>query len=60
MSDGDIERDSLPAHVSLCALRYAALERRLARVEWGLYAVIGLLLLGEGTVVDVIMRLFRH
>jgi hypothetical protein len=29
----DIERTSLDAHVSLCALRYQALDDRLTRVE---------------------------
>lgn len=29
----DIERVSLDSHVSLCALRYQALEQRLQRVE---------------------------
>ena len=29
----DIERTSLDAHVSLCELRYQALERRLTEVE---------------------------
>jgi hypothetical protein len=29
----DIERESLDAHVSICAVRYQALESRLASVE---------------------------
>ena len=29
----DIERESLDAHVSICAVRYAALETRMASVE---------------------------
>lgn len=33
MEPTDIERTSLDAHVSLCELRYQALERRLDRVE---------------------------
>ena len=32
----DIERTSLDAHVSLCALRYQALDDRLTRVELSL------------------------
>jgi len=32
----DIERTSLDAHVSLCALRYQALDDRLTRVEHSL------------------------
>lgn len=37
MSDvKDIERHSLDAHVSLCELRYQALERRIQEVESGI------------------------
>jgi hypothetical protein len=39
----DIERSSLDAHVSLCALRYSQLERRLDSVERGLSEVYTLL-----------------
>lgn len=39
----DIERTSLDAHVSLCALRYSQLERRLESVEDGLKDVYTLL-----------------
>lgn len=39
----DIERTSLDAHVSLCALRYSQLERRLESVENGLKDVHTLL-----------------
>ena len=37
------ERQELSTHVDLCALRYAALESRLARIErvlWALLAVV--------------------
>ena len=39
----EIERTSLDAHVSLCALRYSQLERRLESVETGLKDVYTLL-----------------
>lgn len=34
------ERTSLTAHVDLCALRYNALESRLKRLEWLIYAIL--------------------
>ena len=40
----DIERENLDAHVSLCELRYLALERRLTAVEDQLQSVQTLLL----------------
>jgi len=40
----DIERESLDAHVSLCELRYQALERRLHQVEESLESLQTLLL----------------
>jgi hypothetical protein len=39
----DIERENLDAHVSLCELRYQALDRRLEQVETQLAAVQSLL-----------------
>ena len=33
MSTTDLERQSLEAHVDLCAIRYDALEGRLSKVE---------------------------
>ena len=40
----DIERESLDAHVSLCELRYQALEHRLVQVEGQLESLQTLLL----------------
>jgi phage shock protein A len=40
----DIERESLDAHVSLCELRYQALEHRLVQVEESLASLQTLLL----------------
>jgi hypothetical protein len=39
----DVERESLDAHVSICAVRYAALESRMAGVERRLEGVETLL-----------------
>ena len=38
----DIERHSLDAHVSLCELRYQALERRIDQVEQSLSELKGM------------------
>lgn len=51
------ERQSLPVHVDMCEQRYRGLAARLQRVEYILYAIVALLLFGEGTVVDVVRRL---
>ena len=51
------ERVSLPAHVDMCATRYASLDARLKRVEYLIYALFAILLFGEGTVVEVVKRL---
>jgi len=40
MTGSPSERDSLPAHVDLCALRYKAMEDRLKRLEYLMYAVL--------------------
>lgn len=52
-------------HEDICAERYKALDGRLAsgtqrmqRIEYILYAVVALLALGEGTVLDVMKRVF--
>lgn len=51
------ERISLEAHVDLCAQRYDALRSRLNRVEYAIYALIAILLIGDGTVLEVVKRL---
>lgn len=52
-----VERTSLPAHVDMCAQRYASLNARMKRVECLIYALIVFLMLGEGTVLEVVKRL---
>lgn len=54
----EIESQSLPAHVTLCAERYAGLNKRLNRMEYWLIGITLLLLIGDGTVLDVAKRLF--
>lgn len=60
MSDdrpAEIEMESLPAHVALCGLRYRDLSRRLSRVEYLLYAIAMLIVLGEGSLADLLRQL---
>ena len=54
-------------HEAICAERYKALDIRLAagtarmqRIEYILYAVVALLALGEGTVLEVAKRVFLN
>lgn len=60
MSDGmfQSERENLGTHVDLCATRYRGVEKRLGRVELILWAIVFLLLVGEGTLADLVKRLF--
>ena len=51
------ERDNLAAHVDLCGQRYGEIRTRLMRLEVWLGAITLLLLIGEGTVTDVVRRL---
>jgi len=53
------ERVDLGTHVDLCATRYRGVEARLKRVELMLYGIFLLLLLGEGTIGDLVKRLFN-
>ena len=52
------ERNNLEAHVDLCSQRYTTLYRRLNRVEYWLAGIVVLLLIGEGTIADLVKRLF--
>jgi hypothetical protein len=47
----------IDGHEDLCGVRYGGLLSRLARVELMLYAIVGLLLIGEGTIGALISRL---
>ena len=51
------ERDNLSAHIDLCGQRYTEIFGRLKRLEYWLAAITILLLVGEGSVIDVIKRL---
>lgn len=57
MTGAPSERTSLGAHVDLCATRYADLRSRLTRLEYLIYAVLVFLMMGEGTVIEVVKRL---
>ena len=54
----DSERENLEAHVDMCGSRYGEIYRRLARIEYWLYGIVALLLIGEGTIGDLVKRLF--
>jgi hypothetical protein len=42
------EADNLAVHVELCGQRYDRMERRLARIERVLYAVVGAIVVSGG------------
>lgn len=48
----------IDGHESLCAERYGGIISRMGRVEYLIYAIIGLLLIGEGTIGSLVKRLF--
>lgn len=48
----------IDGHESLCAERYGGIISRMGRVEWLIYAIIALLLVGEGTIGNLVKRLF--
>jgi hypothetical protein len=48
----------IDGHETLCADRYGGIISRMGRVEYLIYAVIALLLFGEGTIGDTVKRLF--
>ena len=56
MSEDDVAQ-KLAVHEAICAERWKQAEARLKRIELVLLAIVVLLLFGEGTVVDVVMRL---
>ena len=47
----------LAVHEAVCAERWKAATQRLTRIEYILIALVGLLLLGDGTVLEVVKRL---
>ena len=48
----------IDGHESICAERYRGILGRMSRVEYILYAIVALLLVGEGTVGALVKRLF--
>ncbi len=44
-------------HEAVCAERYGKILDRVTRVEIVLYAIVVLLLIGEGTVIEAVKRL---
>jgi hypothetical protein len=47
----------IAVHEAVCAERYGKILDRVTRVEMVLYAIVALLLVGEGSVIDVLRRL---
>ncbi len=55
-----VETESLPAHVAICGLRYRDLSRRLSRVEYLLYGVVLLIVLGQGSGAELLRALMTR
>ena len=55
MSTTQLERESLEAHVDLCAIRYEALDGRLTNVEKKLYSISEQMAAGENSLSKVII-----
>ncbi len=47
----------IAVHEAVCAERYGKILDRVTRVEMVLYTIVALLLVGEGSVIDVLRRL---
>jgi len=47
----------IAVHEAVCAERYGKILDRVTRVEIVLYAIVALLLFGEGTVIEAVKRL---
>jgi hypothetical protein len=56
MSEEDVAQ-KLAVHEAICAERWKQAEGRLKRIELVLIAIVFLLLLGEGTALEVVKRL---
>ncbi len=56
MSEDDVAQ-KLAVHEAVCSERWKQTETRLKRIELVLIAIVLLLLLGEGTVLEVVKRL---
>lgn len=65
--DGQKALAKLETHEAVCAERYKALDIRLGmganrmqRIEYILYAVVVLIVFGEGTVLEFVRRVFLN
>ena len=56
LSEDDVAQ-KLAVHEAVCAERWKQAEARLKRIELVLIAIVFLLLLGEGTALEVVKRL---
>lgn len=60
MSERDgSEARNLRMHVALCGMRYTDLTRRLSRVEYLLYGIIALVVLGDGPLAELLRQALR-
>jgi hypothetical protein len=55
MSTTDLERQSLEAHVDLCAIRYDALEGRLSKVETKIDTIHDDMIQGQKSITKVLI-----
>jgi len=55
MSTTQLERESLEAHVDLCAIRYEALDGRLTKVEEKIDGIAGQMAAGQAGLTKVII-----
>ena len=55
MSTSELEKESLEAHVDLCALRYEQMDKRLTTVEEKLDGIADQMTAGQNSLVKVII-----
>lgn len=63
MTDGEraalAVQEKLAVHEARCAEQWKSANGRLARIEYVMFAIVLLLLFGEGTVIETIKRLLN-
>jgi hypothetical protein len=57
MPEAEELAQKIAVHEAVCAERWKSADKRLQRIEWILTAIVTLLMIGEGSVVEVIKRL---
>ena len=57
LEDAQRANSRIDGHEAICAERYAGLLNRLTRTEYILYGIVGLLLIGDGTVLEIVKRI---